>query len=87
VPREAVVRAFDASCPGHNEPWPKKQEAAAMTAIEEKLVEQIDDAYAMEHNVLRMLGGMIGTTRDPQKRPLEWNKIVDLSLKEEGVRT
>ena len=43
-----------------------------MTALEEKLVEYIDDAYAMEQNVLRMLDGMIGTTDDPQmKRALE----------------
>lgn len=46
-----------------------------MTAIQEKLVEYIDDAYAMEHNVLRMLDGMIGTTEDPQmKRLLERHK-------------
>jgi ferritin-like metal-binding protein YciE len=46
-----------------------------MTAIEDKLVEYIDDAYAMEHNVLRMLDGMIGTTKDPQmKRALERHK-------------
>src|SRR4051794_27387358 len=46
-----------------------------MTAIEEKLVEYIDDAYAMEQNVLRMLDGMIGTTEDPQmKRALERHK-------------
>jgi ferritin-like metal-binding protein YciE len=43
-----------------------------MTQLEEKLVEYIDDAYAMEQNVLRMLDGMIGTTKDPQmKRSLE----------------
>ena len=43
-----------------------------MTAIEEKLVEYIDDAYVMEQNVLRMLDSMIGTTEDPQmKRALE----------------
>src|SRR3954470_14191067 len=43
-----------------------------MTALEEKLVEYIDDAYAMEQNVLRMLDSMIGTTEDPQmKRALE----------------
>ena len=36
-----------------------------MTAIEEKLVEYIDDAYAMEQNVLRMLDGMISTTDEP----------------------
>jgi ferritin-like metal-binding protein YciE len=46
-----------------------------MTALEEKLVEYIDDAYAMEQNVLRMLDGMIGTTKDPQmKRSLERHK-------------
>ena len=43
-----------------------------MAALEEKLVEYIDDAYAMEQNVLRMLDGLIGTTSDPQmKRALE----------------
>jgi ferritin-like metal-binding protein YciE len=43
-----------------------------VTALEEKLVEHIDDAYAMEQNVLRMLDGMIETTKDPQmKRSLE----------------
>jgi ferritin-like metal-binding protein YciE len=43
-----------------------------MTKLEAKLVEYIDDAYAMEQNVLRMLDGMIGTTEDPQmKRSLE----------------
>ena len=43
-----------------------------MTALEEKLVEYIDDAYAMERNVLLMLEGMIKTTDDPQmKRALE----------------
>ena len=46
-----------------------------MTALEEKLVEYIDDAYAMEQNVLRMLDGMIKTTKDPQmKRALERHK-------------
>ena len=43
-----------------------------MAGLQEKLVEYIDDAYAMEQNVLRMLDGMIGTTKDPQmKRALE----------------
>jgi ferritin-like metal-binding protein YciE len=37
-----------------------------MPALEEKLVEYIDDAYAMEQNMLRMLDSMIGTTKDPQ---------------------
>ena len=43
-----------------------------MPKLEEKLVEYIDDAYAMEQNVLRMLDGMIQTTSDAQvKRSLE----------------
>jgi ferritin-like metal-binding protein YciE len=46
-----------------------------VATLEEKLVEYIDDAYAMEQNVLRMLDGMIGTTKDPQmKRALERHK-------------
>jgi ferritin-like metal-binding protein YciE len=46
-----------------------------MASLEEKLVEYIDDAYAMEQNVLRMLDSMIGTTKDPQmKRSLERHK-------------
>ena len=46
-----------------------------MASLEEKLVEYIDDAYAMEQNVLRMLDSMIETTKDPQmKRSLERHK-------------
>ena len=46
-----------------------------MASLQEKLVEYIDDAYAMEQNVLRMLDGLIGTTKDPQmKRALERHK-------------
>ena len=36
-----------------------------MADLQEKLVEHIDDAYAMEQNVLRMLDGMLRTTDDP----------------------
>jgi ferritin-like metal-binding protein YciE len=46
-----------------------------MATLQDKLVEYIDDAYAMEQNVLRMLDGMIRTTTDPQiKRGLEKHK-------------
>jgi ferritin-like metal-binding protein YciE len=46
-----------------------------MGELEEKLVEYIDDAYAMEQSVLRMLDDMIATTKDPQlKRALERHK-------------
>jgi ferritin-like metal-binding protein YciE len=37
-------------------------------AINEQLVKHIDEAYAMEQNVLRMLEGMISTTDDAEMR-------------------
>ena len=36
------------------------------TQLEEQLIKHIDDAHAMEQNVLRMLDGMISTTDDPE---------------------
>jgi ferritin-like metal-binding protein YciE len=36
--------------------------------IQEQLVKHIDEAYAMEQNVLRMLDSMIDTTDDPEMR-------------------
>jgi ferritin-like metal-binding protein YciE len=36
------------------------------TQLEEQLIKHIDEAYAMEQNVLRMLDGMINTTDDPE---------------------
>src|SRR4051794_35742348 len=47
---------------------PRRQEVAGMPALEDKLVQYIDEAYAMEQNVLRMLDSMIGSTADPQMR-------------------
>jgi ferritin-like metal-binding protein YciE len=41
-------------------------ERGPMDATEQQLVKHIDEAYAMEQNVLRMLDGMIQTTDDPQ---------------------
>jgi len=38
----------------------------AMGQLKEQLVKHIDDAYAMEQNVLRVLDGMISTTDDPE---------------------
>lgn len=47
-----------------------------MATIEEQLVKHIDEAYAMEQNVLRMLDGMIGTTDDATLRSdLEHHKL------------
>jgi ferritin-like metal-binding protein YciE len=48
----------------------------AMSQLEDQLVKHIDEAYAMEQNVLRMLDGMISTTDDPGiLRELEHHKI------------
>jgi ferritin-like metal-binding protein YciE len=38
----------------------------AMGQLKEQLIKQIDEAHAMEQNVLRMLDGMISTTDDPE---------------------
>jgi ferritin-like metal-binding protein YciE len=37
-----------------------------MGQLNEELIKHIDEAHAMEQNVLRMLDGMIGTTDDPE---------------------
>jgi ferritin-like metal-binding protein YciE len=37
-----------------------------MGQLQEELVKHIDEAHAMEQNVLRMLDGMIATTDDPE---------------------
>jgi ferritin-like metal-binding protein YciE len=37
-----------------------------MGALKEQLIKHIDEAYAMEQNVARMLDGMISTTDDPE---------------------
>jgi ferritin-like metal-binding protein YciE len=47
-----------------------------MATITEQLVKHIDEAYAMEQNVLRTLDGMISTTDDPEiLQELEHHKI------------
>ena len=48
----------------------------AMSTVTEQLVKHIDEAHAMEQNVLRMLDGMISTTDDPDiLRELEHHKL------------
>ena len=37
-----------------------------VSQLKEQLIKHIDEAYAMEQNVLRMLDGMISTTDDPE---------------------
>jgi ferritin-like metal-binding protein YciE len=47
-----------------------------MSQLEEQLVKHIDEAYAMEQTVLRMLDGMISTTDDSEiLRALEHHKL------------
>ena len=46
-----------------------------MTTVTEQLVKHIDEAYAMEQNVLRMLDRMIETSEDPaMKQHLQQHK-------------
>ena len=48
----------------------------ASQQLEEQLVQHIDEALAMEKNVLRMLDGMIGTTDDEEiKSDLRHHKL------------
>jgi ferritin-like metal-binding protein YciE len=47
-----------------------------MSTVNDQLIKHIDEAHAMEQNVLRMLDGMISTTDDPDiLRELEHHKI------------
>ena len=47
-----------------------------MSTINEQLVKHLDEAHAMEQNVLRMLDGMISTTDDPEiLQELEHHKL------------
>jgi ferritin-like metal-binding protein YciE len=47
-----------------------------MSTVNEQLIKHLDDAHAMEQNVLRMLDGMISTTDDPEiLQELEHHKI------------
>jgi ferritin-like metal-binding protein YciE len=46
-----------------------------VSQLQEQVVQHIDEAYAMEQTVLRMLDGMISTTDDPEvRRALEQHK-------------
>jgi ferritin-like metal-binding protein YciE len=48
----------------------------SMSTVNEELIKHIDEAHAMEQNVLRMLDGMISTTDDPDiLRELEHHKV------------
>jgi ferritin-like metal-binding protein YciE len=47
-----------------------------MSTVQELLVKHLDEAHAMEQNVLRMLDGMIASTDDPQiVEELEHHKV------------
>jgi ferritin-like metal-binding protein YciE len=48
----------------------------AMSTVNEQLIKHLDEAHAMEQNVLRMLDGMISTTDDPDiHQELEHHKV------------
>ena len=48
----------------------------AMSTVNEQLIKHIDEAHAMEQNVMRMLDAMISTTDDPEiLRELEHHKV------------
>jgi ferritin-like metal-binding protein YciE len=48
----------------------------AMSTVNDQLIKHLDEAHAMEHNVLRMLDGMISTTDDPAiLQELEHHKL------------
>ena len=48
----------------------------ASQELKDQLVKHIDEAYAMEQNVLRMLDGMIETTDDPEiKSELQQHRL------------
>ena len=48
----------------------------AMSTVNEQLVKHIDEAHAMEQNVMRMIDGMISTTDDPDiLQELEHHKM------------
>ncbi len=48
----------------------------AMGQLQEQLIKHIDEAHALEQNVLRMLDGMISTTDDPEiLDALEYHKV------------
>jgi ferritin-like metal-binding protein YciE len=48
----------------------------AMSTVNEQLIKHLDEAHAMEQNVLRMLDGMISTTDDAEiQQELEHHKV------------
>lgn len=53
-----------------------RSEGGALSTVNEQLVKHIDEAHAMEQNVLRMLDSMISTTDDPAiLRELEHHRL------------
>jgi ferritin-like metal-binding protein YciE len=63
-----------------------KRQEATMTDPTQQLVKHIDEAYAMEQNVLRMLDGMISTTDDPQILDLIEHHKAETQLQAERLK-
>src|SRR5215218_7678000 len=54
----------------------RKGSSVAKKSVQEKLIDFIEDAHAMEQNVLGMLDSMIAATRDEETaRELEQHKL------------
>jgi ferritin-like metal-binding protein YciE len=53
-----------------------QSQGGPVSSVKDQLIKQIDEAHAMEQNVLRMLDGMISTTDDPEiLQELEHHKM------------
>src|SRR5262245_64756519 len=54
----------------------RKRDTGGVMGVDEQLIKHLDEAHAMEQNVLRMLDSMISTTDDPEiLQELEHHKM------------
>lgn len=64
----------------------QQQELRELPELREKLVDYLQDAHALEHNVLRMLDSMLATTTDPETRERLQRHRMDTERHERMVR-